>query len=262
MSIKFDGRPFQYNPTITNVNIDNQLAGILSKFNDDYIMDIIKDSLEDRFRLYNLPHPNIVAAFENTFKVLTDGFASNSDEIIGTRRRVYLNIIYFLCNYYDFTFTESDDMDYYSIAYWLYDFLVANFTEHLKNFYTIFLINEKDSIYSSMELGQLRKDNDPALSYSKKIFKDPKLAAIHCNLEYVLSQISTFNIDLFSILQCTYSSNANLPTYIIGAVKDDTGNFFKKQYQTYIIDSKDSAGILTYIKLSLQQLGGNIEPNT
>ena len=257
--VTFDGTPFQYNPTITNVNIDNQLAGILSQFNDDYIMDIIKDSIDDRFRLYSLPHPNIVSAFETTFKQLTDGFSANNDDIIAVRRRVYLNIIDFICDYYNFTFSDSDDTDYYSAAYWLYDFLVSNFTENLKNFYTFFLINERNSIYSSLGLGQLKKDSDATFAYSKKLFNDEKLAAIHCNLEYVISQISTLNLDLQSILTYVYPSNANIPGYITGLIKDNTGLFFKNFYQSYVIDSRDSADILTYIKLSLQQLGGNIE---
>ena len=90
---KFNGMPFQYNPAITNVNIDNQLAGVLSQFSDDYIIDVVKDSLNNRFRIYSLPGPNVVAAFESTFKQLTDGFSSNTDEILETRRRVYANII-------------------------------------------------------------------------------------------------------------------------------------------------------------------------
>ena len=48
---EFNGTPFQYNPAVTNVNIDNQLAGVLSQFNDDYIIDVIKDSLNNRFRV-------------------------------------------------------------------------------------------------------------------------------------------------------------------------------------------------------------------
>ena len=257
----YDGTPFQYNPAITNVNIDNQLAGILSQFNDDYIMDIIKDSLDDKFRLYGLPHPNIVSALENTFKQLTDGFSANTEEIAGTRKRIYLNIINFICDYYDFTFNDSDEVDYYSIAYWLYDFLVSNFTEHLKNFFTFFLINERNSIYSALNLSQPRKDNDNTFVYSKKLFNDPKLAMIHCNLDYVITEIATFNIDLRSILLFVYQSNPNIADYITGLVRDNTGNFFMNFYQSYVINSKDSADVLTYIKLSLQQLGGSIEPN-
>lgn len=256
---EFTGMPFQYNPAITNVNIDNQLAGILSQFNDDYIMDVIKDSLNDRFRLYNLPAPNIVASFEFTFKELTDGFSSYTNEIMETRKRVYTNIINIICNFYGFTFNDSDETDYYSAAYWLYDFLVSNFTEHLKYFYASYLIQERESIVNCLGLDQLRKDNDSSLIYSKKIFKDPKLAEIHCNLEYIIDQMDSFDISLKNILDCVYSSNPNLPTYIFNLISDDTGLFFKNFYQSCVIRSYDSADILTYIKLSFQEMGKLIE---
>ena len=105
---EFNGTPFQYNPAITNVNIDNQLAGVLSQFNDDYIIDVIKDSLNNRFRIYSLPSPNVVAAFESTFKQLTDGFSSNADAICETRKRVYMNIINVICDFYGLTFNDND----------------------------------------------------------------------------------------------------------------------------------------------------------
>lgn len=257
---EFNGTPFQYNPAATNVNIDNQLAGVLSQFSDDYIMDVVKQSLNDRFRIYSLPAPNVVAAFETTFKQLTDGFSSNTDEILEARKRVYMNIINMICDFYGFTFNDNDDTDYYSAAYWLYEFFVSSFTENLKTFYSIFMIKEKDSIYSALDLAQVRKDTDTTLAYSKKLFKDPKLAAIHCNVEYTIRQMGAFNIDLWTILNCVYQANPNLPAYIFSLVTDSTGQFFKNHYQAYVIDSKESADILTYIKLALQQIGGEIEP--
>ena len=256
---KFNGTPFQYNPAVTNVNIDNQLAGVLSQFNDDYIIDVVKDSLNNRFRIYSLPGPNVVAAFEATFKQLTDGFASNTDEILDTRRRVYRNIINIICDFYNLRFNDTDETDYYSAAYCLYDFLVSNFTEYLKNFYSIFLSKESAPIVSALGLTQLRKDNDTTLSYSKKLFKDPNLAMIHCDLEYVITQIEAFNIDMWTILSCVYQSNPNMPTYINSLITDYTGGFFKNFYQTFVIRSKDSADVLTYIKLNLQQIGSQFE---
>lgn len=259
---EFNGTPFQYNPAVTNVNIDNQLAGVLSQFNDDYIIDVIKDSLNNRFRVYSLPSPNVVAAFESTFKQLTDGFSSNADAICETRKRVYMNIINVICDFYGLTFNDNDETDYYSAAYWLYDFLVSNFTENLKNFYSIFLIKESAPIVSALGLANLRKENDTTLGYSKRLFKDPNIAMIHCDIEYVINQIETFNIDLWTILNCVYQSNQNLPTYINSLVTDFTGGFFKNHYQTFVTKSKDSADILTYIKLNLQQLGGQFESLT
>lgn len=256
----FTGAPFEYNSSIVNVNIDNRLAGILSQFNDDYIMDVVNDSLADRIRLYNLPRPNVVNAFETVFKELTNGFEMRNEEILATRLRVYSNIINMICKYYSLTFIPSDETDSYSIAYWLYDFLVSNFTENLKNFYAFFLIGERDSIYSGLELADTKKANDGTiLLYSKKLFKNPKLAAIHCNLEYIISQINNFDIAFPTILRYVYQSNPNISSYISNMVSDDTGTFFRNFYQAYVLNSKDSADILTYIKLSLQQIGGEIE---
>lgn len=257
--VEFNGTPFQYNPAVTNVNIDNQLAGVLSQFSDDYIIDVVKDSLNNRFRIYSLPGPNVVAAFESTFKQLTDGFSSNTGEILETRKRVYMNIINIICDFYDLTFNDNDETDYYSAAYWLYDFLVSNFTENLKNFYSIFLIKESGPIVSALGLSQMRKDNDITLGYSKKLFKNQNIAMIHCDLEYVIAQISSFNIDLWTILSCVYQSNQNLPTYINSLVSDYTGRFFKNHYQTFVMQSNESSDILTYIKLNLQQIGGQFE---
>ena len=257
---EFNGTPFQYNPAVTNVNIDNQLAGILSQFDDDYIMDVVKDSLNDRFRLYSPPRPNVVSAFEFTFKQLTDGFSSNTDDILSTRRRVYTNIINTICDYYDLTFNAYDDTDYNSAAYWLYDFFISNFTEYLKNFYAMYLIRERNSIDMALNVTSMRKDNDTSYSYSKKLFKDSKIAAIHCNVEYVIREIETFNIDLKTILSCVYPANQNIPMYIMSLISDDTGRFFQNHYQTFVIGSKDSADILTYIKLTIQQIGKDIEP--
>lgn len=255
--IEYNGTPFQYNPAVTNVNIDNQLSSILSQFNDDYIMDVVKDSINSRFRLYDLPKPNIVSAFETTFKQLTDGFESNVVEISNTRNRVYTNIIHIICDYYDLDFNLTDDTDLYSAAYWLYDFLVANFTENLKNFYVFYFIRERESIESALQLIQTRS-NDPIFAYSKKLFKDPKLAAIHSNIEYVIEQMSSFNVDLWTILNCVYQQQLNVPSYIMSLISD-TGNFFNNYYEAAIIQSNEAADLLTYIKLALQQIGGQIE---
>lgn len=257
--IEYTGAPFQYNPAITNTNIDNQLAAILSQFDDDYIMDIVKDSIDNRFQLYNLPKPNVINSFEITFKQLTDGFSANSDEILETRRKVYWDIINYVCDYYELAITREEDMDYYSAAYWIYDFLVSNFTEHLKNFYTIFLINNRESIYTAFNLGKLRKENDSTFIYSKKLFKDPKLSAIHCNLENVIFQIDNLDINLQNIVNCVYQSNPNTASYILSIISDPIGKFFKSYYQSYVKESKSSTDVITSIKLSLQQMGGEIE---
>ena len=64
---------------------------------------------------------------------------------------------------------------------------------------------------------------------------------------------------MWTILSCVYQSNPNMPTYINSLITDYTGGFFKNFYQTFVIRSKDSADVLTYIKLNLQQIGSQFE---
>lgn len=257
--IKYDGTPFQYNPAITNIDIDAKLAGILSQFDNDYIMDVIRESLNNKFRVYDLPRPNIVSSFESNFKQLTDGFSANTQEIADVRRDTYLNIIYIICDYYNFTFELKDDTDLYSIAYWMYEIFVSSFVPNLSNFYIGYFIRERNALENMLGLTQLKKDNDPSYMYSKKLFKDHKLAAIHANIEYVLDQIQEIQIDLGYILTCIFANSPTVPSYIMSYIVDH-GNFFKNHYENYVLNSKESADILVHIKLSLQELAGNIEP--
>lgn len=259
MAVEFNGSPFQYNPAVTNVNIDNQLAGILGQFNDDYILDVVNDSLKNRFNAYQSANPNVISAYEATFRHLTDGFSSSTDDILNTRNRTYTNIINVICNFYNLQFNPHDDTDYYSAAYWLYDFFVSNFTEHLKTFYAMHLIQERKSISEAFNLPQMRKDNDIVFGYSKKLFKNSTIAAIHCNIDYIISQMDSFNISLETILFTVYGNIPNLPAYVASIVSDHTGYFFKNYYQNFVLRSPDAADMITYVKLALQEIGRDIE---
>lgn len=257
--------PFQYNPAITNINIDNQLAGILSQFNSDYIMDYIDDALEKRLRLYDtLNLPNIVYSYEMRFKQLSDGFSSNVEEIAAVRKDTYYTIIQKVCSYYNLspTFDDSSEIDWYSAAFWLYKFLVSEFTTNVINFYSFFLITEREGLCDNLGLLGMKRENDTVYSYSKRLFKDPKLAAIHANIQYVLSSIGTFDISIYDIIRHLYQTpNMDVANYISSLITDQ-GNFFRSQYDSCIsnIQSNFSAELITYIKMNIQKLGKNIAP--
>lgn len=248
---------FQYNPEITNINIDNQLAAILSQFDDDYILDIVEDSLENRYRPLELAMPNVVAGYETTFKHLTNGFATYTSEIIGVRERVYRNIINKICGFYNLEFTGEDDTDWYSAAFWVYKFFVSEFTSNMITFYTMYIIREKDELCNALGLLDLRKENDQIFSYSKRLFSDVNLAAVHANLNHIINQIQTFDIDLYSILSYVY--DPTIARYIASIVRDQS-NFFRDQYEGFIMNPKNNADMITNIKMNLQQIGSQISP--
>ena len=88
------------------------------------------------------------------------------------------------------------------------------------------------------------------------------------HLEFLQTSIQIYHklileiVELYNLVQIFQQSNHNLPTYINSLVTDFTGGFFKNHYQAFVTKSKDSADILTYIKLNLQQLGGQFESLT
>lgn len=248
---------FQYNGAMTNVNIDNALAGILDRFDEDYVMDVVKRSIEKRFRPYDQKMPNVVYGFEQQFVSIFANFGSNNDDVAQKRQEVYVDIINTLCVAHNFTFNAADDMDYYSAAYYLYQFLVSEYTTNIITFFTNFLITERNGIYQSLNLAEFRK-NDMALHYSKKIFRDEKLGMIHGCMAYVMDNIQSFDIDFYSVLNHVYADKS-IARYIYSLVVDNM-NFFKSFYMADVLNPKISADLQTLIKMNLQTCAANIEP--
>lgn len=246
---------FQYNGKITNVNIDSALAAILDKFDTNYIMDAIQFSLDHKFRLYDQPMPNMVYGYEQQFVKLSDGFSSNIGDIAETRLSTYVDIINILCQKHNLEFMQSDDLDYYSAAYHLYQFLVSDFTDNIKNFFTNFLVREKDGLYLSLELAQFKK-NDLAMAYSSKMFASEKLALIHGNIGYVMENIQSFDIDLYSVLDLIYA-NKDISRFLYNIVSD-RGNFFYDFLMRYVLDPMTGPELQTAIKLNLQTCANQI----
>ena len=236
--------PFQYNPAITNINIDNQLAGILSQFNTDYIMEYIDDAIEKRLRLYDTMNlPNIVYGYEARFRDLTNGFSSNVEDINAVRQDTYYTVINKLCRYFNLspTFDGTSDIDWYSAAFWLYKFLVSEFTSNLINFYSSFIIQERSGICDNL-------------------VQDPKLAAIHSNIGLVLSSMGTFDIGIDTIVRYIYQiPNMDIVNYITSLVTDN-GNFFRTQYDAIVNDPRYNAELITYIKFNIQKFGKDAMP--
>ena len=241
---------YQYEGKMSNVNIDNALTAVLNKFDDNYIMDTILYSIKNRFRLYDQSMPNIIYGYEQEFIEITQGFSSNQDDIADKRLNTYANIIQTLCDTHNIVFNNSDNVDMYSAASFLYKFLVAEFTGNIITFFTNFLIRERSGIYNSVR-GQIElKKNDGSMVYSNKLFKSEKMSFIHANIGYVLNDISEYDIDLYTILDLIYSDK-NISRYIFSLVTDN-GTFFKSFFVPYIMDAVTGSELQTMIKLNLQ----------
>lgn len=233
-----------------NISTENEISIIISHFNSQFIFDVIKDNINKRFEYTQLSMSNIPASFEQNFKQLMVQYPSDVQRIDATRIETYKEIIQILCNHCGFIYNEEAIQDYYSAAFYLYNFLVSNFTNNLVSFFVNFILKEKNSLYENLNLNNLKKNKDSTTIYSKRVYKNPKVAIINANLDYVIDNISVFDISFNDVLNTIYQDKS-IVKYIEGIVVP-MHDFFKQSYAS-LLQSNLRPILLTNIRLELQR---------
>ena len=223
------------------ISTEYDIADILAKFDSDYIYDVLEDKLDNISFATSIIEPNIVNAFENNFKIMNDNFPGDSQNIRNVRQQTYLEIIKFLTTSFNLQFNLIDsNIDYYTAAYYLYDFL----------------INNKQSLLNMINMEDFRKNKDSAIVYGKRIYQDQQYAAISANIGNIINYIMTLDISLLNIFQSTYK-DIRLVQFLDNAFADK-GNFFKDFYCRALQKIEDLPIIITNIRLALQNHVGDI----
>lgn len=240
------------------INNEYNVTKLLAHFDSNYILDILQDKLENISFASSLIESNIIGAFESNFKAMNDQFSGDSQNIRNIREQVYIDIIRILTEKFNLEFNTVDpNIDLYTAAYYLYDFLICNRNNILINFFTAFIVNNKDSLYDALNLEEYKKNKDSASAYGKHIYKDnQKYTIISANMSSVINYISTLDITLLNIFQSTYKDR-NLVLFLDNAFADK-GNFFKDYYCSILNNPMELPIIITNIRLALQSLVGDI----
>ena len=235
------------------INSEYNITELLSHFDADYILSVLEDELNSINIASTIIKPNIVTSFEENFKTMREEFPGDEANIVSIREKVYMNIIEILCNKFNLQFNYNDEtIDKYTAAYYAYDFLVCNRNNIMINFFTSFIINNKNSI--NVE----KKNKDSSVVYNKNIYTDPKLIAISANMEKVIKYISEIDVRLVDIFSSTYI-NQETVMFLDNAFAD-RGNFFKTYYCN--ISTEDMPIVITNIRLQLQKIVGNISDSS
>lgn len=183
---------FMMNDKVYENQANDQLSVILSQFDSGYVMDVVEDTLNNNMNSFStIPRPNAVLSFETIYKELYNTYPFDIDNVNQSRIETYTTIIDFICKKFDIMFTQPDDIDIYTIAFYMYDFFVSKLDLYLVKFYANHIINEKEDIYTSMNLEGLGSNKDISSIYSQMQFDDDKeLAVIAANLPMVLKELS------------------------------------------------------------------------
>lgn len=229
---------------------DAEISGILSHFDSNHILGMIDDSLQRKHMFYPNNPPNLVASLETNFSLVYSRLPENERERIDDiREDIYKAIIDKICLYYNLQFNETNQ-DYYTVAFYLYDFLVSSFSSNVINFFTNYIVKEKDYLYNHVGLIEMKKNKDMGMTYAKKLHKDPKLAVINANLEYVVDSISLFDITLDDLLNLLYP---NTIVELIETSVSPKGDLFKDHF-VKTVNNEYKPVFLTTMKFTLLKM--------
>lgn len=242
------------------IDTDMAIATILSNFDSEYILATVQDSLNYKFRPYNGPMPNFPDILSRQFQAVLTNSPDYADRVNNVRDETYEEIINIIDKYYNLTFTkpfsEIQPVELYGICRTLYDVFVSNFTDHMIDFFVAYIINNVDSIYNYLSI-----TNEPGIIKPKETgfydpanFSNPKFILITANLTKVITNMTTYDIPLYEMLN--YFVDPNSADRLSGLLQDN-GDIFKNYYASYIIDQYTMSDVITCISLRFKSRVSN-----
>lgn len=244
-----------------NINLENEVSVLLSHFETDFVLNVLRNNVETRIKYNSLVRPNLVSSFEQSFKEMRENYPASSDEIAFVRNQTYVEIIEELCKIHNLRFNAPDMIDPFTGAFYLYKFLVCDFQANIENFFIQILLREKEQIL--LQLGLIeevksKKIRDRAVVYNGTVvYKDPYMTMLATHLVNIIPLLSNMDITLRDIIM-------SIP--IEGVIKEflsntvaDSGDFYKSYYIGSLANPDFGPYILGSINLQLQEIGTTIE---
>ena len=243
---------FLMNDKIYENQANDQLAVILAQFDSNYIMDIMDDTINGILVSFDtMPRPNIVLGFEQNFKELLSIYPFEEDNVNQCRRETYDTIIKNICSKFNIHYVENEDVDKYSLARWMYDFYVANFSKYFINFYCRYLLNNKEDICSQFVTDQQAKDISSI--YSNYAFgEDKDMVTIAANLPTILKTLSNMPIADGVIYRYAYPEGMESVVYLLESSLSSLTPIF--EIYNRILFNEDMYGtVITQIRIAIQK---------
>ena len=235
------------NDQIYNMVAEGEVATLLSQFSNSYVMDVINNSIRNRFA-YNpaVSNPNIVNSYEINFKDMLGRFPSDAENIMSIRYETYLTIINKICSSFNVQYVGNEP-DCYILAYNLYDLFVSGYARNIINFFARYIYANREQLYAAMNLDRYKKIKDSTSNYIRKAYNDQTVSIIIARIKEVIYYISGFDIDFYTFLTFNYSRD--MCDFLYQNIQP-FGNIFKDEFCQVI----NNPEILTEIRISIQKM--------
>lgn len=227
---------------------EGEVANILSHFDSDYVMSIVRNHLDNRFTYSSgvLTKPNIVVSYDITFKSLIEQYPFDRENILTVRQDSFAEIIDTICKFYNFRYyPPQDDIDLYTAAYLLYECFVSKFDVFVTNFFADYVILNKDILWDALDMNRYKKDKDITTIYGKKAYDDIKMAVIVSKMNEVLYFLLASDIDMPIFINACY------PMQEAGFINSLV--YSEDFYKNFVCPAIQNPNIITDIKLKIHQ---------
>lgn len=235
-----------------------EISSAISK----YSLDMIDMSLDNilKFKnsgvnIANAGIGNMVASYENNFKIDMQQYPQAAEEMNDMRIECYNKIMDKICEAHSLSYQLPAEADIYTSTFHLYSFLVSDFYKCCINFFIQYIMQETDSLCKLLD-----SSNDgmnPTHQYAKKRYNgEPGLAFIHTNLDKVLDQMRGFDITIYEFIYMAYQDKM-IANYL-NSILIDNGDFFKN-FCYPMVSGNNRPEAVTNIRLALMPMNTQIK---
>lgn len=237
------------NMMYNSIDTDRELAIILSKFSDQFITDMIVESLNYKFRPFANRMPNLPYVLKLQFRDIVEHCSIETDEVVEKEMEIYQNIVQLVCQYYGLQVTtDIPDEQLYSFVYLLYQIFVCEFSDRMLAFYSNYISMNSDQL-----LGMIPDDkkSQTRSTYTKKMYSDHTIVGVYENMDTIMDIIASMDIPLYQLL--VFLSDENSAQFLCSYIAD-TGDVYKNHFASYIRDPITRTDISTTIKIRFMNL--------
>lgn len=235
---------------------EGEALKIIPKLDEESIIDITKNGIINRYDFNILvPNNNLPLLLEQTYKQGEVLYPESVEELEAQKNRLLSLILDTISQECEVQIEIPENASLYSYTYYIYDFLVSNFKQYLINFFTNYIVKEKNSIYQNMNLSMYKKEKNTSTKYGKTLYTNPKMAIITSYLHLVIQNLTAYDISLETILYNVYS-NSSIITSILESVFP-INDFYQTQYVSLITNPYISQSIISNIRFALHNISIN-----
>lgn len=237
------------NTILTSISTDKAIIDILNNFSDDFIENIIEESLKYKFRPYNTRTPNHPYVFEQQFKGIYENYEGDRKDLIDEKRHdTYMKIIDILCDHYNFAITtDIPEESLYSLTYILYQIFVTEFTDRMINLFSNYIYMNREALLNSMSDEQ----KSIKTTYAKKLYSDSKdqnIITLYDNMESVFNIVAGIDVPFYNLIALLSDNNT---ANFVASFISDCGDLYKYHYASYLINFSHRTDMMSNIKLKL-----------